>query len=46
MGGTVLAAIVAAAFLPASTQEVFNGHKDLGMAIALWTLEGRSPAPW
>jgi hypothetical protein len=30
MGGTVLEAIVATALLPASTQEVFNGHKDLG----------------
>jgi hypothetical protein len=27
LGGTVLAAIVATALLPASTQEVFNGHK-------------------
>ena len=30
MGGTVLAAMVATALLPASRQEVFNGHKDLG----------------
>ncbi len=33
MGGTVLVAIASTTLLPASTQEVFNGHKDLGMAI-------------